>query len=78
MSQWMRVGIRVGKCGLPVPISCNEIHESLENKGSSNQKVALITQRSRVQIPPPQPFTKSLTTITPQKAAEGRFFVLNL
>jgi len=31
-------------------------NERLENKGLSNQKVILITQRSRVQIPPPQPF----------------------
>lgn len=28
-------------------MSCNKTHERLENKGTSNQKVALITQRSR-------------------------------
>ena len=35
--------------------NARQCNQSQENKGTSNQNVALITQRSRVQIPPPQP-----------------------
>ena len=59
VNQLSRSEIGSENCDYACQSSATNSNKNLENKRTSNQKVALITQRSRVQIPPPQPNTKS-------------------